>query len=117
MRQWLATLMLCVMLFSHGSMGAAVPHGHTHDAGHSDVASAPAMHHAGEHDDHAGAVDEESTDKAADHAVHAHVVGDLARTAAASAPASLGRELRVASAINAFGPSRGIAPLLEPPSA
>jgi hypothetical protein len=81
------------------------------------MAGAPAMHHVGEHHDHAGVLDEESTDKAASHAMHAHVVGDLARAADAAVPALLGHELRIASASNAFGPSRGIAPLLEPPSA
>lgn len=118
MRQWLAILMLCVMLFSHGSMGAAVPHDHVHDGEHFDAASALVMHHVDdEHDSHAGAVDDEPADDATGHAVHTHVVGDLARMADALVLAPLADGPRIASAISAFGPSRGITPLLEPPSA
>ena len=112
--------MLCVMLFSHGSMGAAVPHGHAHDAGHVDAADRVVVHHADEdHDDHADAVGNEDEDegKATGHAVHTHVVGDLARTTDAFVPALLDGAARSASTIATFGPSRGIAPLLEPPSA
>lgn len=118
MRQWLAILTLCVMLLSHGSMGAAVPHGHGHDADHAGAAEQVVVHHADEeHDDHAVAVGDEDAGKATGHAVHTHVVGDLARTADAFVTAPLVGGVRVASMVAAFGPSRGIAPLLEPPSA
>lgn len=118
MRQLLAILMLCIMVFSHGSMGAAVPHENAPDAGHGQSGSRLVVHHVDEeHDDHAVAPDNDDAGKAADHAVHAHIIGDLTRQTGALAPVPLFDRLRLSTVTAAFRPSRGIAPLLEPPSA
>ena len=118
MRQWLASLMLCVMLLSHGSMGAAVPHAHSEEASQADAGSKVLVHHADEHhDERVVANDEQPSDDKYDHVVHTHVIGHLVPpTTAVSAPPLEDRpDLGVMVA--AFRPSRDIAPLLEPPSA
>ena len=116
MRQWLASLMLCVMLLSHGSVGAAVPH--AHDGAHAQAADEVIVHHDfDEHVELTGADDEDPADESTGHAVHTHVVVALAHPTGAIAPALIGRADEPAAASTPWGPSRDISPLLEPPSA
>ncbi|PAX06485.1 hypothetical protein CKY28_17185 [Sphingomonas lenta] len=118
MRQWLASLMLCVMLLSHGSMGAAIPHDHGRDAGHAHASDGMSVHHADEHrQEHIAPAGELPAEDGTDHAVHAHVVGDIARPATSVAARLTDDRLDGGVATALFRPSRGIAPLLEPPSA
>lgn len=120
MRQCLALLMLCVLLLSHGSMGEAVPHLHAHDVAHVDVHhdDEAVSHHAGETDvEIADAADGDRSDDGTATAAHVHITGDLSRpTEWKRAPLiGVGPELVMAS--DSALSSRGIAPLLEPPSA
>ncbi len=119
-RQLIAMLMLCVLLLSHGGMGGAVPHVHADEVanveghadevsehGHADEAVASVM----------DAPDNDRSDSSTGFAFHAHVIGDVSR------PVEWGRSpLGVAgpklmATIASAPPSRGVAPLLEPPSA
>lgn len=116
MRQWLASLMLCVMLLSHGSVGAAVPH--AHDGAHAQAADNVSVHHdADQHNERIGADADEPVDEATDHAVHTHIVVALAQPTGALAPAPVGKGDGPVIASTLWGPSRDVSPLLEPPSA
>ena len=106
------TLMLAlVLLLSHGTMGQAEQH--PHDVGHAAAAAADHDAHPVAHDADKPAEPEKGVGQSA----HVHVVGDVIR---ADMPA-----LAVAVALRSPIPvghspalaSRGVAPLLEPPSA
>jgi hypothetical protein len=120
MRQCLALLMLCVLLLSHGSMGDAVPHLHAHDFVHVGVHhnDEAASSHAGETDvEIADAADSDRSGDDTTLAAHVHVTGDLSRPTEWARPPLIdaGPELVMASVSAPL--SRGIPPLLEPPSA
>ncbi len=120
MRQLFALLMLCVLLLSHGGMGGAVPHIHADDVAHGEVHADDVSEHGHANEAVASvmdAPDADRSDSSASFALHTHVIGDVSRSAewGRTLLASAGPKL-LASAIPA-PPSRGVAPLLEPPSA
>ncbi|OHC91078.1 MAG: hypothetical protein A2095_11380 [Sphingomonadales bacterium GWF1_63_6] len=101
-------------------MGEAVPHLHAHDFAHVDVhhGDEAVAHDAGAIDvEIADATDSNRSDDGTAMAAHVHVPGDLSRpTEWRRAPLiGAGPELVMAS-VSAL-PSRGVPPLLEPPSA
>lgn len=119
-RQFLAVAMLCVLLLSHGGMGGAVPHIHADNVAHGQVHADEVSEHG--HVDEAvasvlDAPDNDRSDGSANFTLHTHVIGDLSRPVewGRMPLASAGPKL-FAAAISA-PPSRGVAPLLEPPSA
>ena len=80
MRRLIASLLVAILMLSHGSMGPAHAHGHDHDipaaSGHHD--------HHGSADKGHGSVDATEPGKADHGAVtaHNHVIGDQAASAA-----------------------------------
>lgn len=118
MRQWLASLMLSVMLLSHGSVGASMPHDHAHVGGHAQVADQVTTHHAApEHDERVAADKDDPADESTGHAMHTHIVVALAHPTGSIAPARVASDDEPSVAPTPWGPSRDISPLLEPPSA
>lgn len=120
MRQCLVFLMLCVLLLSHGSMGEAVPHLHAHDIARVDVhhGDEAVSHHAGEPDvEFADAADSNRSDDGTAIAAHTHVTGDLSHPVEWRRAPLIGVGPKLVMASVSAPPSRGVPPLLEPPSA
>lgn len=101
-------------------MGEAVPHPHSHEGTHVDAHDEDQLgsYHAGQTDvADADASDGDRPNDSASYAVHAHVIGDLTRPADwVRAPTMVDGPSLVVTVV-AYQPSRGVAPLLEPPSA
>lgn len=108
MRHILALVLVCMFMLSHGSMGSAAPHADHHDA-----------HEAISVEDHRHSSSPDSDEPASDvgHATHVHVVVALPEPQAFNAAAPVNSRLTMRPLIVAEPASRGVAPLLEPPSA
>ncbi len=119
-RQLIALLMLCVLLLSHGGMGGAVPHIHADAVAHDEVHLDDGSEHAHANEAIASAVDaagDDRSDGSASFTLHSHVVGDVSRPVEwARSPLMVAGPKLMVAAIPAL-PSRGVAPLLKPPSA
>lgn len=109
MRRLMAFITIFVLVLSHGSMGEAAPHFDDH-ASHAAMASSDLDAH------HANPVQPDA-DRDMGHATHVHVAFDVARVDAIDAPAPAIARSRAKPQVSVALPSRGVAPLLEPPSA
>ncbi len=112
MRRFLALMLVCMFMLSHGSMGSAAPHAdhgaHHHDA-HDETAT-------GKHT-HSPPSDSDEPASDVGHATHVHVVVAMPEPQAFAAAAPLASRLTMRPLVAAELASRGVAPLLEPPSA
>ena len=118
-RQLIALLMLCVLLLSHGGMGGAVSHIHSDEVAHIEAHSDEVSEH-GHADEVVASVTnapDDRSDSSTSFSMHAHVTGDVSRPVewGRSPPVVAGPKLT--AAVTSAPPSRGIPPLLEPPSA
>ena len=100
-------------MFSHGSIGAAAPHADHHDAQghdtHGETVSAEDLHPLSSNSDEPGSD--------VGHVTHVHVVAALPDLQAFDALAPVASSLTVRPLAVAELVSRGVPPLLEPPSA
>lgn len=121
MLRMIAAFMILVLTMSHGSLGAAVPHGHggSHDHAATFVVDAAADHHLSS-SDRAAPADEDNSDIDVDgqpEASHVHLSVD-ALPRGAFAPAVFASPTdRFAPHASSALPSAAVPPLLEPPSA
>ena len=108
MRRVLALMLAFMFMMSHGSMGSAAPHA-DHQVAHGETAV----------DDHMHPSSSDSDEPASDvgHTTHVHVVVALPEPQALDAAAPVGSRLPMRPLVVAEPASRGVAPLLEPPSA
>lgn len=108
MRRLFAFMLAFMFMMSHGSMGWAAPHADHHDA-HGEISVGGHVHSS------SSDTDEPASDVGG--ATHVHAVVALPEPQAfnAAAPAVSGLVLR--PLVVAEPASRGVAPLLEPPSA
>lgn len=105
----MALLIMLTLMLSHGSMGEAVPHFDDH-------ASHATMHQA-DLDAHHADPTQPDGDRDAGHATHVHVAFDVARADMVEAMAFVAARSLTAPTDTVALPSRGVAPLLEPPAA
>ncbi|MCU0883361.1 MAG: hypothetical protein MUC44_00190 [Beijerinckiaceae bacterium] len=118
-RRMLCLILAAVLMLSHGSMAAAVPHLH---------AAVDSDHHGASSDDH-HAIDAQMTDADSggsqsgdrsgdgqDVAAHVHLVAGLSRVVATTEQPLLSREVVPISLAMRQLASRAVAPLLEPPA-
>jgi hypothetical protein len=108
MRRVVALMLVFMFMMSHGSMGSAAPHADHHDA-HGETAVGDHLHPSSSDGD------EPASDVG--HATHVHVVVALPEPQAFNAAAPVGSSLIMRPLVVTEPASRGVAPLLEPPSA
>ena len=108
MRRFLALMLAFMFMMSHGSMGSAAPHSDHHNA-HGETAVEDHMHPSSSDSD------EPASDVG--NATHVHVIVALPEPQAFNAAAPVGSSLTMRPLVVAEPASRGVAPLLEPPSA
>lgn len=125
MLRLLTALLVCVLVFSHGTMGIAAPHGDV--AGHSHVGEHPhdAQLEADDGDHHSDLVDidadtadsrSQSNDSKSAEVAHAHATADQVPETAALPGQPLGGMRPTGLVVSPLA-SAPQAPLLEPPSA
>ena len=108
MRHVIALMLVFIFMMSHGSMSSAAPHADHHDA-HGEMAP-------GDHS-HPLPLDSDEPDSDVGHATHVHVVVTLPELQAIdiAPPVEGSQTVRPRGAAELA--TRGVAPLLEPPSA
>lgn len=126
MRRMLCLILAAMLMLSHGSMGAAVPHVHLgvaddhhavtdHDGVHGQAAVADA--HVDTHDDIGHIAPEENDESDDGVAAHIHLVAGLARVPATDSHPLVAKPIALSHAVTRLLVSREVAPLLEPPTA
>ena len=108
MHRVVVLLLICMLMLSHGGMSAAAPHGDHHEANGEIV---------DDHDRHSSSPDPGEPASDVGHATHVHVVASLPDSQMFDAAALTGAGRSMRPLLVDELASRGVAPLLEPPSA